>query len=67
MKTKKFLAENRGKSAAELAKLATELREKLRTTRLDIVTGKSKNVSSVKKARKDLARILTLSSTNDTK
>ncbi len=67
MKTKKFIAETRGKSAAELAKLATELREKLRATRLDIVTGKSKNVSSVRKVRKDLARVLSISKEPNTK
>jgi large subunit ribosomal protein L29 len=67
MKTKKFITETRGKSAAELAKLATELREKLRATRLDIVTGKSKNVSSVRKVRKDLARVLSISKEPNTK
>ncbi len=60
MKTKKFLAETRGKSAAELAKLASDLREQLRTTRLDISTGKSKNGAAVKKLRKEVARVLTI-------
>lgn len=60
MKSTKFLSDIRGKSAVELRKLAAELNEKLRMTRLDIMTGKSKNGAAVKKLKREIARILTV-------
>lgn len=60
MKTAKTLSDLRTKSADELAKLAGKLREDLRATRLDIMTGKSKNGAAVAKIKRDIARVLTV-------
>lgn len=60
MKQTKNLTDLRTKSAAELQKLASDLREKLRVTRLDILTGKSKNGAAISKVKRDLARVLTV-------
>jgi len=60
MKTTKFLSDIRGKSAEELRKLAADLAEKLRTTRLDIMTGKSKNVAAVRRLKREIARTRTV-------
>lgn len=60
MKTAKTLADLRTKSADELEKLASKLREDLRAARLDIMTGKSKNGAAVAKIKRDIARVLTV-------
>lgn len=61
MKSTSFLTDIRGKSAEELRKLAAELKERLRATRLEVISGKSKNGAAVKKLRKEIARVLTVS------
>lgn len=48
------------KSKKELEKLASTLREKKRQLRFDLVAGKVKNIDDIKRARKDIARILTV-------
>lgn len=48
------------KSKAELLKLLTEKREKLRQLRFDLAGGKIKNVREIRETKKDIARILTL-------
>jgi large subunit ribosomal protein L29 len=44
----------------ELQKLFQEKREKLERLRFDLAVGKVKNISEIRKTRKDIARILTL-------
>jgi large subunit ribosomal protein L29 len=44
----------------ELQKLLQEKREKLERLRFDLAVGKVKNISEIRKTRKDIARILTL-------
>ncbi len=60
MKTTKQITEFRSKSAADLQKIVADLKEDLRKTRLDIMTGKSKNGAAVSKIRKEIARALTV-------
>ncbi len=60
MKHSKTIADYRTKSAGELAKVVADLKEKLRVTRLDIMTGKSKNGAAVAKIKRDIARALTV-------
>jgi large subunit ribosomal protein L29 len=45
---------------SELQKLLQERREKLERLRFDLAVGKVKNISEIRKTRKDIARILTL-------
>jgi large subunit ribosomal protein L29 len=45
---------------SELQKLLQEKREKLERLRFDLAVGKVKNISEIRKTRKDIARILTL-------
>jgi len=48
------------KSKAELNKLLSDDREKLRQLRFDLSSGKVKNVRELREIKKDIARILTL-------
>jgi len=48
------------KSINELEKILQERREKLRQLNFDLASGKVKNVRSVRKTKKDIARILTI-------
>jgi len=50
----------RKQSRGELQKLLRESREKLRTLRFDLASGKLKNVREIREIKKDIARILTL-------
>jgi len=52
--------ELRQKSKKELQKLLSEKREKLRSLRFDLVSGKVKNVREIREVKKDIARILTI-------
>jgi large subunit ribosomal protein L29 len=45
---------------SELQKLLQERREKLERLSFDLAVGKVKNISEIRKTRKDIARILTL-------
>lgn len=60
MKYSKNLADLRTKSAGDLQKVVTDLKEKLRLVRLDIATGKSKNGAAVEKLKREIARALTV-------
>lgn len=48
------------KPEEELQKLLEEKREKLRQLRFSLAGGKIKNISEIRKTRKEIARILTL-------
>ncbi|KKQ68092.1 MAG: 50S ribosomal protein L29 [Candidatus Nealsonbacteria bacterium RIFCSPLOWO2_12_FULL_39_31] len=48
------------KTKEELKKTASDLKEKIRQFRFDLSSGKVKNVKSIRAARKDVARILTI-------
>ena len=54
------MEELRQKSKEDLQKMVFELKEKLRQFRFDLSSGKVKNVKSIRVARKDIARILTM-------
>jgi len=54
------ISELRNKTKHELEKLLTESREKLRQLRFDIQLKQIKNVREIRRAKKDIARILTL-------
>jgi len=54
------ITELRKKSKPELQKVLGETREKLRTLRFNLATGKLKNVREIRQLREDIARILTL-------
>ena len=49
----------KGKTAAELAKLALDFREKLWQSKIDLMSGKVKNIKEIRAMKKDIARILT--------
>ncbi len=49
----------KGKTAAELAKLALDFREKLWQSKIDLMSGKVKNIKEIRTMKKDIARILT--------
>ncbi|MEF8847262.1 MAG: 50S ribosomal protein L29, partial [Candidatus Paceibacterota bacterium] len=48
------------KSVEELKKLEADRREKLRSLRFDLSSGKAKNVDEVRKIKKDIAQIKTV-------
>ncbi len=48
------------KSKTDLEKIIREKRKELRSLRFDLSSGKVKNVRSIQKTRKDIARILTV-------
>jgi len=55
------ISELRQKSKSELKKILQDLRERLRQLRFDLSSGKVKNVRELRKIKKDIARILTIS------
>ena len=54
------IKELRQKSKEELGKLLKDIRERQRSLRFDLVTGKVKNVREIRQIKKDIARILTI-------
>ena len=52
--------EFRQRSKEELKEALKDLKKKLEGLRFDLVSGKVKNVSEVRKIKKDIARILTI-------
>lgn len=54
------ISELRQKTKNELRRLLRENRERLRSLRFDLASGKIKNVREIRKIKKDNARILTL-------
>ncbi|MCX6785292.1 MAG: 50S ribosomal protein L29 [Candidatus Komeilibacteria bacterium] len=52
--------ELQAKSKAELAKLAQEMREKVRGFRFSVSAKQLKNLREIRSAKKELAQILTL-------
>ena len=59
MKHEKQLAEFKGKSKQELAKLVVEFRAKVWQYRIDLASGKTKNIKEIKVMKKAIARALT--------
>jgi len=57
------ISELRQKSQAELERILTESREKLRELRFNLAAGKVKNVREIRKLKKDIAKILTILNT----
>ncbi len=55
------ISEVRQKSKEELQKILTDKRDKLRQLRFDLASGKVKNVREIRKIKKEIAQILTLS------
>ncbi|OQX00933.1 50S ribosomal protein L29 [Candidatus Parcubacteria bacterium A4] len=55
------IAELLQKNEAEKTKILKDDREKLRQMRFDLVAGKVKNVREIRKIKKEIARILTIS------
>ncbi|MDD3399588.1 MAG: 50S ribosomal protein L29 [Candidatus Paceibacterota bacterium] len=53
-------AEIRQKPKEELLKSIKDYREKLRSLRFDLASGKVKNVREIRNIKKDIARILTI-------
>jgi ribosomal protein L29 len=60
MKHEKQLTEYKGKSRAELEKLIVELRAKVWHYRIDLASGKTKNIKEIQVAKKAIARALTV-------
>lgn len=56
MKTQEF----KNKDKKELEKIITEKKEILKNLRFDLASGKVKNIKEIKKARKDVAKIMTV-------
>lgn len=54
------ISELRQKTESELRKLLQESRERLRSLRFDLASGKIKNVREIRKIKKDIAKISTL-------
>lgn len=63
MKHEKQLAEFKGKSKAELQKLVVEFRAKVWHYRIDLASGKTKNIKEIQSMKKAIARALTILST----
>lgn len=59
MKTRE-IKELKTKPLAELQKLLTDHRERLRVLTFDLAAGKVKNVSELRSVKKNIARILTI-------
>lgn len=62
MKKKDTMVEFKGKSRAELEKSAVELRAKIWQYKIDLASGKTKNIKEIKAAKKAVARALTVAS-----
>lgn len=60
MKHEKQLTEFKGKSRAELEKLVVEFRAKMWQYRIDLASGKTKNVKEIVATKKAIARALTI-------
>ncbi len=60
MKHDKQLTEFKGKSRAELEKLVIELRAKVWHYKIELASGKTKNIKDIKAAKKTIARALTV-------
>ena len=60
MKKKDTMAEFKGKSRAELEKFVVELRAKVWQYRIDLASGKTKNIKEITAAKKAIARALTV-------
>ncbi|PIR02071.1 MAG: 50S ribosomal protein L29 [Candidatus Nealsonbacteria bacterium CG_4_9_14_0_2_um_filter_37_38] len=54
------ITELRPKPKTELQSLLSEKRERLRSLRFDLASGKVKNVREIRLIKKDIAKILTL-------
>ena len=59
--------ELRQKTENELRRLLQENRERLRSLRFDLASGKIKNVREIRKIKKDIAKTLTLLNEQRTK
>jgi len=57
---KKQFQELKTKPAPELQKMLQELRDKLWQLKVDLASGKVKNIKEIKEIKKDIARILTI-------
>ena len=57
---KKQFQELKTKPAPELQKTLQELRDKLWQLKVDLASGKVKNIKEIKEIKKDIARILTI-------
>jgi ribosomal protein L29 len=57
---KKHFEEIKHKTAADLKKALLETRDKLWQLKVDLRSGKVKNVKALREARKDIAKILTI-------
>jgi len=55
------VSELRQKSKTELQKILENDREKLRQLRFDLLAGKVKNVREIRKIKKEIAQVLTIS------
>lgn len=60
MKKENKIAEFKGKSRAELEKFVVELRAKVWQYRIDLASGKTKNIKEIVAAKKTIARALTV-------
>lgn len=60
MKKENKIAEFKGKSKAELEKLVVEFRAKVWHYRIDLASGKTKNIKEIKATKKAIARALTV-------
>lgn len=54
------MSEFKNKDGKELQKLLEEKKERLSRLKFDLVSGKVKNISEMREARKDIARISTM-------
>ena len=54
------IIELRQKNKSELTHFLQEYKDRLRTLRFDLASGKIKNAREIRKTKKDIARILTL-------
>ena len=60
MKTKDFVQELNGLSAAEMLDREKSLKDQLFNLRFQLATGQLENTTSLKKVRKDIARVKTV-------
>lgn len=61
------ISEIRQKSEKELQNLLSTKREKLRSLKFDLSSGKVKNVKEIREVKKDIAKILTVFNSKDQK
>ncbi len=54
------ITELRTKNKKELTKMLIDSKERLRTLKFDLASGKVKNVRVIRELKKDIARILTM-------